>query len=60
MSCSEFSIQKQAGSGTVGFAWNCLRYPDKITKSLVQKLARMEKDFLVGGLPDKKEIKQDF
>lgn len=60
VSCSEFSIQKQAGSGTVGFAWNCLRYFDKTTKALGPELARMDNNFLVGGLPDKRAIKQDF
>lgn len=43
MSCPEFSIQKQAGSGKVGFGWNWLmRYPDKTTDSLGLKLARMD------------------
>lgn len=59
-SFSEFSIQKQAGSGTVDFGWNCLRDPDKTTKSLGPELARMDKGFLEGELPDEREIKQDF
>lgn len=61
MSCPEFSIRKQAGSGEVGFGWNWLmRYSDKSTDSLGLKLARLDKVSLVGKLPDEREIKEGF
>ena len=61
MSCPNFSIWKQTGSGKVGFGCNWLmRYPDKTTASLGPKLARMGERSLVRKLPDEWKIKQDF